>query len=94
LQGADHHSEDRKRVRSGRLGVCWVEARRDVVDDARQFVGEDLSGGGGAAGDLVEQRSGRAAVGALIAVLRGQGGPDERFESRPIGGLGVEALAL
>jgi hypothetical protein len=31
---------------------------------------------------------------ALIAVLRGQVGADERFESGPIGGLGVEAVAL
>ncbi len=62
--------------------------------DGHQFVGEDLSGGGGAAGDLVEQRGRRAAVGALVAVLRGQVGADERFESRPTGGLGVDALAL
>ncbi len=53
-----------------------------------------LSGGGGAAGDLVEQRSGRAAVGALVAVLRRQVGADERLESRPIRWLGVNALAL
>ena len=48
----------------------------------------------GRRGDLVEQRSRRAAVGALVAVLRGQVGADERFESPPIRGLGVEALAL
>jgi hypothetical protein len=47
-----------------------------------------------AAGDLVEQRSRRATVGALVAVLRGQVGADERLESGPIGGLGVEAVAL
>jgi hypothetical protein len=58
------------------------------------LVCEDLSGGGGAAGDLVDQRSGRAAVGGLVAVLRGQVGADERFESRPIGGMGIEAVAL
>ena len=94
LQRAEHQSEERERVGSSRLGVCRVETRRDVVDDAHQFVGEDLFGGGGAAGDLVEQRSRRAAVGVLVAVLRGQVGADERFESRPIRGLGVEALAL
>jgi Bacterial regulatory proteins, tetR family len=43
LQGADLHPEDRERVRPSRLGVCLVKARRDVVDDAHQFVGEDLS---------------------------------------------------
>jgi hypothetical protein len=37
-----------------------------------------------AAGDLVEQRCRRAAVGALVAVLWGQVGADERFESRSI----------
>jgi hypothetical protein len=68
--------------------------RRDVVDDAHQFVGEDLSRGGGAAADLVEQRSRRAAVSALVAVLRRQVGADECFASRPVRGLGVEALAL
>ena len=48
----------------------------------------------GAAGDLVEQRGRRAAVGALVAVLGRQVGADECFESRPIRGLGVEAVAL
>jgi hypothetical protein len=38
--------------------------------------------------------SSRAAVGALVAVSGGQVGADERLESRPTGGLGVEALAL
>jgi hypothetical protein len=94
LQGADHQPEDRERVRPGDLEVCRVKARRDVVDLADQFVGEDVSGGGGAAGDLVEQRGRRAAVGALVAVLGRQIGADERLESRPIGRLGVEALAL
>ena len=41
-----------------------------------------------------EQRGLRAAAGALVAVLRGQVGADDRFESRPIGRLGVEVLAL
>ena len=94
LEGPDHQPEDRERVGPSRLDVCRVEARRDVVDHAHQFVGEDLSGGGGAAGDLVEQRGRRAAVGVLVAVLRGQIGADERLQSRPIRGLGVEALAL
>jgi len=94
LQGGEHQSEERERVGSSRLGVCRVHARGDVVDDAHQFVGEDLSGGGGAAGDLVEQRSRRAAVGAPVAVPRGEVRADERFESRPGRGLGVEALAL
>ena len=57
LQGADHHSEERKRVGPSRFGVGGVQAGRDVVRDAEQFVGEDLPGGGGPAGDLVEQRS-------------------------------------
>ena len=48
----------------------------------------------GAAGDLVEQRGGRAAVGELVAVLGGQVGADDRFESAAISGLGVEAVAL
>ena len=54
LQGADHQSEDRERVGPSGLDVGRVQARGDVVDLCRQFVGEDLSGGGGAAGDLVE----------------------------------------
>jgi hypothetical protein len=64
----------------GHLRLCRVETRREVVDDAHQFVGVDLFGGGGAAGDLLEQRSRGAAVGVPVAVLRGQVGPDERFE--------------
>ena len=73
-----------------------VGSRREAMSSisADQFVGEDLSGCGGAAGDLVEQRSRRAAVGALVAVLGREVGADERLESRPICGLGVEALAL
>ena len=71
-----------------------VQADGDVVGSAEQFVGEGLSGGGGAADDLVEQRGGRAAVGDLVAVLRGQVGADERFESARSEGLGAEALAL
>lgn len=87
LQGADHEAEDRERVRPSGLDVCWVQARGDVVDLGHQFVGEDLSGGGGAAGDLVEQRSRRAAVGALVAVLGGRRGPPlpvrKRITPRP-----------
>jgi hypothetical protein len=94
LQRAEHQSEERERVGSSRHGAGRVETRRDVVDDSHQFVGEDLFGGGGTAGDLGEQRSRRAGVGELVAVLRGQVGADERFESLPIRGLGVEALAL
>ena len=41
-----------------------------------------------------EQRSRRAAVGALVAVLGREVDADERLESRPICGLGVEAVAL
>src|SRR5829696_6093155 len=55
LEGADHHRDEHQRVGPGRVGVCRVQARRDVVCDAEQLVGEDLSGGGGAAADLVEQ---------------------------------------
>src|SRR3954447_14282242 len=51
------------------VGACRVETRRDVVRGVEQLVGEDLSGGGGAAGDLVEQRGRWAAGGALVAVL-------------------------
>ena len=80
LQRAEHQSEEGDRVGSIRLGVCRVETRRDVVDDAHQFVGEELFGGGGAAGDFVEQRGRRAAVGVMVAVLRGQVGADERRE--------------
>jgi hypothetical protein len=87
-------SEDCERVGSSRVGVGRVEARRDVVGGGKQFVGEGLPGGGGAAGDLVEQRGRRAAVGGLVAVLRGQVGADESFESRPTEGLGVDVLAL
>jgi hypothetical protein len=57
LQGADHHAEERERGGPSRFGVAGVQARRDVVRDAEQFVGKDLPGGGGAAGDLAEQRS-------------------------------------
>jgi hypothetical protein len=71
LGRADHETVDRERVRSRRLGACRVETRRDVVRGVEQLVGEDLSGGGGAAGDLVEQRGRWAAVGALVAVLGG-----------------------
>ena len=71
LKGADHEPEDRERVRSSRLGVCRVETRGDVVGGVEQLVGEDLSGGGGTADDLVEQRGRWAAVGALVAVLWG-----------------------
>ena len=46
------------------------------------------------AGHLVEQRGGGAAVGALVAVLGGEVGADERFEPGAIGGRGAEALAL
>jgi hypothetical protein len=69
LQGADHQSEDRERVSPSGLGIGRVQARGDVVDLCRQFVGEDLSGCGRAAGDLVEQRGRWAAVCALVAVL-------------------------
>ena len=84
LQGAEHQSDEGERVGSSRLGVCRVETRRDVVDDAHEFVGVYLFGGSGTAGDLVEQRSRRAAVGALVTVLRGQVGADERLESRQV----------
>jgi hypothetical protein len=45
-----------------------------------------------AAGDFVEQCSRRAAVGALVAVPRGQVGADERLEARPIGSVRIEAM--
>ena len=61
---------------------------------ARSFVGEDVLCAGGPADDLVEQRGGGAAVGALVAVLGGEVGADERFEPGAIGGRGAEALAL
>jgi hypothetical protein len=79
-----------RRVRSSSIDVCPVQARRDVVDHAHPFVGEDLSGGGGASGDLVEQSSRRAAVGALVAVSWREIGADERLESRQIRGLRVK----
>jgi len=53
-----------------------------------------LSCGCGAAGNLVEQRSRGAAFGALVAVLGGKIGADERLESRPTCGLSGEAVAL
>jgi hypothetical protein len=59
LQRAEHQSEERERVGSSRHGAGRVETRRDVVDDSHQFVGEDLFGGGGTAGDLGEQCSRR-----------------------------------
>ena len=34
LQRAEHQSEEAERVGLSRLGVCRVETRRDVVDDA------------------------------------------------------------
>ena len=49
-------SEDGEGVRPTGRDVCGFKARCDVVDDAHQLVGEDLSGSSGAAGDLVEQR--------------------------------------
>ena len=81
---------------SVRAALASVGSRRAAMssDGGKQFVGEGLSGGGGAAGDLVEQGGRRAAVGGLVAVLRGQVGADERFKSRPTGGLGVDVLAL
>jgi hypothetical protein len=79
LQRANHQSEGCERVGSSSLGVRPVQARGDVVDDAHQFVGEDLLGGGGAATDLVQQRSRRAVVRALVAVLGRQIGADEGF---------------
>ena len=81
---------------SVRAASASVRSRRAATSSAvvSSFVGEDLSGGGGAAGDLVEQRGGGAAVGALVAVLGGEVGADERFEPGAIGGLGAEALAL
>jgi hypothetical protein len=36
-----------------RVGVRRVKSRGDVVGDAEQFVGEDLSSGSGAANDFV-----------------------------------------
>jgi hypothetical protein len=45
LQSADHESEDGERVGARRRDLCGVKARRDVVDDAQQLVGEDLSRG-------------------------------------------------
>ena len=56
LQGADHESEERERVGSRCVGVLRLQAGRDVVGGGELLVGEDLSRGGGAAHDLVEQR--------------------------------------
>jgi len=56
MQRPDHQSEDGERVYSSSRDRGCIEARCDVVDDARQLVGEDLSGRVGAADDLVEQR--------------------------------------
>ncbi len=90
--GADQ-SEDRERVRSSGLGVCRV--RREAMSSMTPIsssVKTCLVAAGG--GDLVQQRSRRAAVGALVAVLGSQIGADECFQSRPIRGLRVEALPL
>jgi len=50
LQRAEHQSEEGQRVGLGRFGVGRVETRRYVVDDAHQFIGVDLFGGGGGGG--------------------------------------------
>ena len=94
LQGADQQAEERERVGSRRVGVLRLQAGRDVVGGGEDFVGEDILCAGGPADDLVEQRGGGAAVGALVAVLGGEVGADERFEPGAIGGRGAEALAL
>ena len=54
LQSPDHQSEDRERVGSSGRDVGRVKPRGDVVDDAHQLVGEDLSRRMGAADDLIE----------------------------------------
>src|SRR5690242_12096013 len=69
LEGTDQQAEDRERVGPSRLWVCRIDTRRDVVRGVEQLVGEDPSGGGRAAGDLVEQRGRRAAVDVLVAML-------------------------
>jgi hypothetical protein len=85
-QGADHQSEDRERVCSGPIGICGVKASCDVVDDARQFVGEDLSGGGGAADESSSPQSsssstadGQIPGGIAIGIA---GPPDPDFARR------------
>src|SRR5215204_5441036 len=94
LQGADQQAEEGERVGSRRVGVVRLQAGRDVVGGGEEFVGEDILCARGPADDLVEQRGGGAAVGALVAVLGGEVGADERFEPGAIGGRGAEALAL
>src|SRR4051794_29459246 len=94
LQGPEHETEQREHVGSRSLDIGRVEPRCDVVHGARQFAGEDLLGCGGAPDDLVNQGCRGAAVGGLVAVLRGQVGADERLDARATGGLGVEAAVL
>src|SRR6188472_3497161 len=94
LQGADQQAQEGERVGSCRVGVVRLQAGGDVVGGGEEFVGEDILCAGGPADDLVEQRGGGAAVGALVAVLGGEVCADERFEPGAIGGRGAEALAL
>jgi hypothetical protein len=78
LQGADHASQDRERVRSSRLGVPPAETRCDVVRRADQLAGEDLTRWGWALlPDQPEAGSVRATwAGVLMrAELEASGGP-------------------
>src|SRR5215207_4462755 len=92
----------RRRWRRRCWGACWARSARrqptePAVLDAPVLV--ERGRGCGVSCPVVEQLEGRLTAAGeelvgQVAVLRGQVGVDERLESRAIGGVGVEALAL
>ncbi len=94
LRRPDHQGVDAERLRAHRLRIVGCHPGGDVVDDGQHALGVRAPGGIRAAGDLVEQGGGRAAVLGAVAMADREVFPQELFGSGVAGCRRAQALAL
>src|SRR5207247_5774515 len=94
LERPDHQGEDAQGLHTCPIWIVRRQARSDVVDHCQQAVGVRALCGVRRAPDLVEQRSGWAAVLGVVSVLNREIRAHDLLESGAAWRLRPEALAL